>query len=1500
MYKKILSFILALSLLLGVLPMEALAAQAPQAKETTGYETVVVNGQAYKSYRLVDLLTPEAKGNLKEAVKEASKPKVTGKAGTTGLRKSGYEIDQGGYHPQDPSSTKRWNLTIDWSGMKDLEFPKNKFEMKVAEFKGDPQRPGHKIHVKDVGRFVFDGSTFNETTKKATVEMEVLDGVDLNDYSGMAVYKCELVVPLDFRYDFRLLQGKFEETKPQGYNFHIIGAQNVMPAYTVEWHDQDASTRQAFDAIWRGRSNTVQNIKPGVMNDVYYSVDKETSDDGGGVGFVGDIISFNKDKWKEITVDSDNTGITPSITLGISKETPIAAAGSYIIQEGKVNNNLPPDPDTDYKQSPTEMQHGDITFGNTKYLFHIFGNYKYLHKFVMREALPLTFDANGGKFKESTDGPTLNGEKTQTTAQEIGHGLKLNDTFPRAIDLKSENPDPTTNQDTPYLENPEKAALETKKGVFPAAKVPSADNIDKDAIPKKDGKNQEFKGWVLEADKDLDFSVPENAAKIISPQDILTKEMTAPVTYYAAYAPKAQAKADVRYVFRTEAGGQKQVIDEKYRADADASKYPAEIEGDKDTKIDMSKYSVGIQGQEDFKAPKFIGFTYKGPEIDGANQSFADPKSATLDLVYTKQDEIIKKEQGTTVPNGYVDVTFKVADNSKIADQTDDIVYAVNPKAGVKINEGGKYELVGKDSKGNELKKDVPTVSADTGYKPNYHKKDENNTTTWAYDNYAEVGQVITEPKTFTSQVVEKGNGTAKLVYVGEQGQTLEPATDTTLQIQGQTYAPDLSGKDGADITFTRDQAPKLLGYELVEGNDAVTIAPAKYQEGQEATITLKYKKLDDVIPAEPGKDQPEGYVAVNFKDAKGAKVADKDKDVTFYVNPQAEVKVVEGDTATLVGKDGKAQNVPAVTADEGYKVVTAGDKKWPYDNHDKVGQPITTPTDFTANVAVRGNGSATLAYQDVAGNPLDPTTDALKLDKQVYNPTLTGKHNTALPTYTEANAPKIRGYKFVSQEPTDGKYNEDTPATITLKYEKRDDVIPAKPGEEKPDGYVTVTFQDVAGAKLDDKDANISYYVNPKAEKKALIELNGDKYQIKGTKADKSEFTADVPAVTADDKYEVKYTDADKKWPYNNADKLNKAIEGDVTFVAQVVKIGEPTVTYPDVEIEKGKTQEITPDAKDKHGKTVPTEKIGKVEVTEKPDGVTVTPADKGGKITVDVPKDYKGPSEFTIKVKVDLDGTPVTSEIKVKVKQPRTPGGGGGTIVIPSKPDPKPETDPSDLNKDDHYQYLIGYPDGTFAPNRGMTRAEVATMFTRLLKDRPVKGQSYTSNFTDVNAGDWYANTVGYAVQKGIVSGYPDGSFKPNQAITRAEFSAIAARFAGLTDEKDLTFTDLDASHWGYKAIRLAASHGWISGYPDNTFRPEQDITRAEVTSITNRMLNRYADLDWIDANMDKVIQFSDVARGDWFFEPIMEATMGHDFTRDADGKHEHWTGLNNESFI
>ncbi|MFM9412789.1 S-layer homology domain-containing protein [Peptococcus simiae] len=503
--------------------------------------------------------------------------------------------------------------------------------------------------------------------------------------------------------------------------------------------------------------------------------------------------------------------------------------------------------------------------------------------------------------------------------------------------------------------------------------------------------------------------------------------------------------------------------------------------------------------------------------------------------------------------------------------------------------------------------------------------------------------------------------------------------------------------------------------------------------------------------------------------------------------------------------------------------------------------------------------------------------------------------------TYTEGDKPNYDGIKV--------KITDKNGNSLTIEKGKLQEYgVTLTPTEDTPLTITDhngkhLTAQITVNGKPVTAESKGTFTVNKAPSKDPVITqpTEGDKI-ITG----KGENGAEIVVKGKDGKEIGKTTVKDGKWevtvPEGNdlktGDKITvtqtepgKAPTDKDTTVKDKEKSASPDITQP-TEGDKTITGKGVKDAeivvKDKDGK-----EIGKTKVKD----------DGSWEVTLPEGKDLQTGDKITV-TQTEPGKKPNPVEVTVKAK--RAPGGGGGTVVIPSQPDEKPDVKPGnkpgegDLNKDDHYQYLIGYPDGTFGPNRGMTRAEVATMFTRLLKDRPVKGESYTSNFTDVNAGDWYANTVGYAVQKGIVSGYPDGSFKPNQAITRAEFSAIAARFAGLTDEKDLTFTDLDASHWGYKAIRLAASHGWISGYPDNTFRPAQDITRAEVTSITNRMLNRYADLDWLDANMDKVTQFSDVARSDWFFEPIMEAVVSHNFTRDADGKHEHWTGLNSESFI
>ncbi len=219
--------------------------------------------------------------------------------------------------------------------------------------------------------------------------------------------------------------------------------------------------------------------------------------------------------------------------------------------------------------------------------------------------------------------------------------------------------------------------------------------------------------------------------------------------------------------------------------------------------------------------------------------------------------------------------------------------------------------------------------------------------------------------------------------------------------------------------------------------------------------------------------------------------------------------------------------------------------------------------------------------------------------------------------------------------------------------------------------------------------------------------------------------------------------------------------------------------------------------------------------------------------------------------------------------------------------------------LNKVDHYSYMVGYPDGTFRADSQMTRAEVTMMFARLLKDRPNGTPFMENRYRDVQETNWFSYAVDYMSEQNIIKGYPDGTFRPNEPITRAEFAAISARFDKLSDEGNSTFTDVSENHWASKVIAQAGKKGWVSGYPDGTFKPNQNITRVEVVSSTNRILNRYADIEFAKTNKEKLATMTDIAETHWGYGAIVEAMNGHDYVRLEDGKAEKWERLNLKSF-
>ena len=226
----------------------------------------------------------------------------------------------------------------------------------------------------------------------------------------------------------------------------------------------------------------------------------------------------------------------------------------------------------------------------------------------------------------------------------------------------------------------------------------------------------------------------------------------------------------------------------------------------------------------------------------------------------------------------------------------------------------------------------------------------------------------------------------------------------------------------------------------------------------------------------------------------------------------------------------------------------------------------------------------------------------------------------------------------------------------------------------------------------------------------------------------------------------------------------------------------------------------------------------------------------------------------------------------------------------VDPDEPADPDDTGVSDLlNTEDHIQYLFGYPDGTFGPENNMTRAEVAQMFYNLLLDQDVE---ITKTFDDVPANAWYAKAVNTLASLDIISGVGDNKFEPERSITRAEFTAMALKFAVGGEEGENIFSDVDEDDWFYEAVVNSIQYGWIHGYGDGTFRPNNPITRAEVTAIVNNMLGRAADEDFVDEHAEELTQFSDIEKH-WAYYHIVEATNDHDYTKPSSG--ENWTKLN-----
>ena len=235
-------------------------------------------------------------------------------------------------------------------------------------------------------------------------------------------------------------------------------------------------------------------------------------------------------------------------------------------------------------------------------------------------------------------------------------------------------------------------------------------------------------------------------------------------------------------------------------------------------------------------------------------------------------------------------------------------------------------------------------------------------------------------------------------------------------------------------------------------------------------------------------------------------------------------------------------------------------------------------------------------------------------------------------------------------------------------------------------------------------------------------------------------------------------------------------------------------------------------------------------------------------------------------------------------------------------TEPTTQPTTQPTAqptapvLNNVTHTAYLNGYQDGTVHPNSNITRAEVATIIYRLLTEES-RSFYYTkvNLFSDVPSFEWFNEQISTLARASVLTGYEDGTFLPNAPIKRAELATILTRLTVLekteSEATPVNFKDL-AGHWAAANVRTAAANGWVTGYPDGTFRPDQYVTRAEAVTMVNRMLGRNPEVLTVTTGMNV---FSDNDPAEWDFIQIQEAANGHDYVRDAEG-HEMWTRIKN----
>ena len=1551
MSKKFISIGLILCFLFTMLPVNALAQNEKQGEEKTGITIETIDEEG-----TLRITVPIKNSDLKLI---PNLPNTVQKAQSRNRNDYTIQKIEPNVPTQDGAGQKINAAAAIFWDVDYWKFPKNEYKafLEVAEPGPDQGKRFAETTIVEPATGLTDPDSVNAAVVATNYQFITTDEykVGFEKKQVAAVYEVRL------KFNARVSGGESSNQNgdPNGIIYYIGITQISVPVYTTEWFDIKDSNRPKL----KGRlgHNDVQkedfdlfekNLKFGSIigngaGEIPIYVDEDDMN-GKHIGYMNKIGTpdWNLPSYARRDISVEKFGSFNKDRLTLTKGQDIHLLGKFLSYDG-VEDGKPSKTEVkqlgntdgkinEFTKREFDEDSGDVvTKKYPAYFYKLVGDNDHLWRFQMREVLNVKLNSGAGKVNGSEKQLLHVGGKD---TQEIGHSEKIDNKEIEITEaLKKSYQMKNGETEEAYKERVSEATQSQRVISFAKDETITAPKVK---IGGKDV-DTKFVGWATKPQTLTDGKLSDIEGKLVNANGTLTDAgkaftFTAKETIlYAVFQAPQEGKINVKYVDTK--GTDLTTLDPSVKIDG--QEYP--------------EFALGQVGESvkeaDITEPKFIGYKRTSDNIEVTGKTYKKADKLTNDdtviVKYEKIDDIIGPLKPTDeFPDGYVAVKFfaddSANDRGEFTGNKKELVYAVNP-INTTIDTTAK-KLSGNDANGDAINVDFPTYSVKQASQDTWKTND---TAPWVIDpkdaikadKKIDIVKLGTKKDlTFTAQYLEKDkhtvtfdadNGTTNTTEKVVDGQTAtKPTTNPTKNgytfkewqlvnngnVSGTAY--DFTTPVKSDITLKAVYDENDVKFEYVsEDTSKGTVDKAEETIkavsgpkpgdtlGSTATAANGYrfthwtKDGDKNFKVETAQLTPEKtngiYVAAKFT-AHFAKEIGVVYDLNVPTGFTAKGTAPTDDKKYIKGEEIKVKALGNATV-EGWEFLgwnTNKDAKTAeYKADDKMAVADQTE-DITLHAIwkkqEKGVKFEFKFFEDKNGN-VTATTDTKGYNPDVPN-TITNKEvgsEIILPTLKETSK-KVETKDYQGTWEFKGWFTDEA-----CKKEAKNPTVSATDSENKFYGKWVLT---------EDPKAKVHYEftIDPAIVGKGKIVAedhklpDGVKKQLKNAEEEKYIGSKYQPSTRFREVAE-KINGKDGKWKFIGWEPKSLTVDKDDSknkFVGTWTwyeKSDEPRCMTPAPEMNPVYDSDEYITGRGIAGAVI--------EVRYRDYPILRTKVDTFGEWEVYTPYPLEDEQfVYARQIKEPCDPSVwVSEEIRYDDEYWRK----DDKKEEPKKPvEIKKVWTPAELNARDHFSYIKGYGDNTFGPNRTITRAEVAMIFARLSINQSVSG---APKFTDVKPGDWYRRAVDIVARQGVVKGYEDGTFRPNQPITRREFAAIAARYAGNIDAWR-TFRDVPATDWAYTLINRVGGAGWITGYEDNTFRPNNLITRAEVVAIVNRMLNRKADKAYVDNNLMKSKHsFIDNLRSAWYFYDVHEAAVGHAFERQPNGVDEKWNRVTGQAF-